>query len=165
MGNAWGGHVGLALAALYAGMTFANLRLYLPPPEATGEALRGPVGLALAARHPHRCRTPTVVAAPPTPLPAAQRRRIGLLVAAYGLVGAGPLCSPVVESLLSPATRAGDQAAVDLVCGAFTAARRGGMRLVIQTMMLQRPDLTALLGRIAAPTLFVAGADWAAQRP
>jgi pimeloyl-ACP methyl ester carboxylesterase len=125
-----------------------------------GNAWGGHVGIAFAARHPHRVRTLTAVAAPPTPLPPAQRKRIALLVAAYAAGGATrPLRSAVVESLLSPATRAADQEAVRLVTDAFAAAERTGMRRVMTAMMLDRPDLSDRLPLITAPTLFVAGTE------
>ncbi|MBW0092358.1 alpha/beta hydrolase [Pseudonocardia sp. KRD-184] len=125
-----------------------------------GNAWGGHVGLVLAARRPDLCRTLTAVAAPPTPLPPAQRRRIGRLVTAYRLLGAArPLRSAVATSLLSPATAATDPAAVALVTDAFAAAPRTGMHRVMTEMMLRRPDLTAEVSRIAAPTLLVAGAQ------
>ncbi|MCO1659102.1 alpha/beta fold hydrolase [Pseudonocardia humida] len=133
-----------------------------------GNAWGGHVGLAFAARHPDRVRTLTAVAAPPTPLPPAQHKRIALLVAAYKVTGAArPLRAAVQASLLSPATRADDPAAVQLVADAFAGADRTGLHRVMTAMMLERPDLSERLPRITAPTLFVAGGEdpiWSPER-
>ncbi|QJY50621.1 alpha/beta fold hydrolase [Pseudonocardia broussonetiae] len=148
---------GLADCATAASQVLAALGLGAV--DWVGNAWGGHVGLVLAARHPHLCRTLTAAAAPPAPLPPAQRRRIGTLVAAYRVLGAArPLRSAVAASLLSPATAADDPEALDLVTSAFAAAPRTGMHRVMTEMMLRRPDLTDEVSRIAAPTLLVAGA-------
>jgi pimeloyl-ACP methyl ester carboxylesterase len=125
-----------------------------------GNAWGGHVGYVFAANHPDRCRSLTSIAAPVTPLPPIQRRRIRLLVALYGLVGAAaPLRTAVLETLLAEDTRATDREAVDLVTRAFREGGRVGMHRVMRSMMLQRGDLSHLLPRIAAPALIVSGSE------
>ena len=125
-----------------------------------GNAWGGHVGYVFAATHPLRCRSLTSIAAPVTPLPPKQRRRIRLLVAAYGLAGATmPLRKAVVETLLAEHTRATDQEAVGLVTEAFRHGHKVGMHRVMQSMMLQRPDLSHHLPQITAPALIVSGSE------
>jgi pimeloyl-ACP methyl ester carboxylesterase len=100
-----------------------------------------------------------MAATPVTPLPPAQRRRVGLLVSAYRLVGARPLLGPVLDGLLAPAVRRGDPQAVATVSAGFTGASRTGMYRALRSMMLNREDLSHLLGRALVPALLLAGDD------
>ncbi|NWJ74009.1 alpha/beta fold hydrolase [Pseudonocardia sp. ICBG162] len=137
------------------------------PVDWIGNAWGGHVGYHFAARHPGRCRTLVAVAAPHTPLPPSQRARIAALVALHRLTGPHPLRGVVVDTLLSPAARAGDPEAVRRVEEAFLRGHRTGMNRVMVAMMLRRPDLTGVLRRVTAPTLLVAGAAdplWSGRR-
>ncbi|MGD9985394.1 alpha/beta fold hydrolase [Pseudonocardia sp.] len=133
-----------------------------PEVDWIGNAWGGHVGYAYAARH--ATRSLVTIAAPPTPLPPAQRRRIALLTAVFRATGARPLTGPVLAALLSDAA---DADTIAVVRRAFHGGDRVGMHRVMRSMMLDRPDLTDRLHRIAVPTLLVAGADdpmWTPQR-
>jgi len=125
-----------------------------------GNAWGGHVGYVFAATHRRRCRSLTSIAAPVTPLPPKQRRRIRLLVAVYGLLGAAPpLRRAVVETLLAEHTRATDPEAVEIVTRAFRTGDKVGMHRVMQSMMLQRPDLSHHLPGITVPAMIVSGSE------
>ncbi|GAY09128.1 alpha/beta fold hydrolase [Pseudonocardia sp. N23] len=133
-----------------------------PEVDWVGNAWGGHVGYAFAARH--AIRSLVAIAAPPTPLPPAQRRRIALLTAAFRVAGARPLTGPVVDALLSPTV---DADTTTLVREAFRGGDRVGMHRVMRSMMLARPDLSERLDRIGVPTLLIAGAEdpmWTSER-
>ncbi len=126
------------------------------PVDWLGNAWGGHVGIAFAASRPDRCRTLVTVGTPTHALRADERRRNGLLVRLYGLVGPiRPLQRAVADALLSADTRQCDPAAVQLVQEAFRRPNRRGMKVAMQSAMLHRPDLTATLPNVMAPTLFV----------
>ena len=125
-----------------------------------GNAWGGHCGYVFASTFPRRCRSLIAVAAPITPLPPPQRRRIRLLVALYGLAGpSAPLRTAVVETLLAEHTRESDPRAVELVTAAFRNGDRTGMHRVMQSMMLRRRDLGHHLPRITMPALIVSGSE------
>lgn len=123
-----------------------------PDVDWVGNAWGGHVGYAYASRYP--TRSLVTIGAPLTPLPPAERRRIGLLAATYRAVGPRPLTGAVVAALLGPDA---DAHSVAVVRDTFRANNRTGMHRVMHAMMLQRPDLTDRLHRISAPTLLITG--------
>jgi pimeloyl-ACP methyl ester carboxylesterase len=94
-------------------------------------------------------------------------RTIGLLIA-YRLLGpAGFIRKGVVDTLLSPKTRAQDPAAIALVEDALIHADPGPLRNAVVSISLRRQDLTKRLATISVPTLFITGSDhkgWSPQQ-
>lgn len=130
------------------------------PVDWLGNAWGGHVGIVLAAAHPDRVRTLVAVGTPVHPLSPAEHRRIGLMVAAYRVVGAvRPLAREVSGALLGPALRDRDPAADHLVVDSLRRADRRGLHAAMHSLMLDRPDSSDAVRRITAPTLFVAGID------
>ncbi len=130
------------------------------PVDWLGNAWGGHVGIVLAAAHPDRVRTLVTVGAPVHPLSPAEHRRIGLMVAAYRVVGAvRPLAREVSGALLGRALRDRDPAADHLVVDSLRRADRRGLHAAMHSLMLDRPDSSDAVRRITGPTLFVAGID------
>jgi pimeloyl-ACP methyl ester carboxylesterase len=65
----------------------------------------------------------------------------------------------VVDTLLSPRTRAEDPAAVRMVRDYLVHADRAKLSNAVVSISLQRPDLSQFLRRVSAPTLFITGTD------
>jgi pimeloyl-ACP methyl ester carboxylesterase len=136
------------------------------PVDWVGNAWGGHVGMIFAAAHPARTRSLITFANPVTPLTPAERRRFVPLIATYRALGAtGFICNAVVDAMLTPQARAQSPSAADLVAGVIRGAQRHGMRLTIQSVMLDRPDLTEYLPRIGASSVLVAGTDNPAWTP
>lgn len=150
-----------------AGSVLDNLGLR-EPVDWVGNAWGGAVGLVFAARWPERCRTLVTLGTPVQALSLVERTRtIGLLIA-YRLLGpAGFIRKGVVDTLLSPKTRAQDPAAIALVEDALIHADRGPLRNAVVSISLRRRDLTNRLATITVPTLFITGNDhtgWSPQQ-
>jgi len=138
------------------------------PVDWAGNAWGGSVGIVFAARWPERCRTLVTLGTPVQSLTLVERARtIGLLIA-YRLLGpAGFIRKGVVDTLLSPKTRAQDPAAIALVEDALIHADRGALRNAVVSISLRRRDLTNRLATISVPTLFITGNDhkgWTPQQ-
>ncbi len=136
------------------------------PVDWVGNAWGGHVGLVFTTSWPDRCRSLVAIGTPVHALDRAARRQTLLLLAAYRFLGPrGFIRKGVVETLLSPATRAGDPEAVRLVEDCLTAFDRAALRNAVVSVSLHRRDLTALLPRIAVPTLLVTGSDHSGWTP
>lgn len=127
------------------------------PIDWVGNAWGGHVGTVFAANNPRRCRTLVSIAAPVHALPPDQRRVIHAALVAYRLLGpVSPIVNAITSGLLGPNSDPGDAA---LVASAFRRANRRGMASAIQSASLDRPDVSAALAAVAAPTLLLVGAD------
>lgn len=130
------------------------------PVDWLGNAWGGHVGILVAADRPDRCRTLTTVGTPVHAYPRRERPNVYLLLAIHRVVGPIRfLTGSVVDVLLSPRTRAKDPEAVAIAADGFREADGAGMRNAVVGISLRRPDLTPILPRIQAPTLFVTGTD------
>lgn len=131
------------------------------PVDWVGNAWGGHVGIQLAAHHPGRIRTLTTIGTPAHPLRTAERRtQAWPLVQLYRLTGPNPLLlKPLSDALVG---RESFETAPDLaktVMSGFTDAHKGAMFHAMRSMMLNRPDMTADMAAIAAPTLIIAGRE------
>jgi pimeloyl-ACP methyl ester carboxylesterase len=131
-----------------------------------GNAWGGHVGLLFAAEQPARCRSVVTLGTPVAALSRSERLRTYPLLMVHGLLGPIELViSGVTEVLLSEHTRAHDHEAVALVRDSLRGANRRMLRNAVQSISLNREDLTEQLPRIAAPTLLVTGSDHAGFTP
>lgn len=132
------------------------------PVDWVGNAWGGHVGLVAAVRSPERFRSLVTVGTPVHGYTKSGRIQTSLLLLLYRLLGPRRfLVDSVVDALLSERTRSDDSDAVELVRDSFV--RAGGLANAVMSISLRRPNLTPLLPRLAAPTLFITGAnhsDW-----
>ena len=130
------------------------------PVDWVGNAMGGHVGIPFAASYPGRCRSLATIGSPVHALTPPERRKIAVLSRVYRVSGPlPPLVSLLTDALLGPHVRSADPQAAALVGGAFRRASRRGMFGAIESVSLQRPDLTPLLAEISAPALICAAAD------
>lgn len=131
-----------------------------------GNAWGGHVGIRFAAAYPSRVRSLVTIGTPVQPLTTAERVRTRSLLLVHRLLGpTGFLVDAVVETLLSPQTRAGDPDAVELVRSSFIEADPGRLRNAVASISLQREDLSALLPGITIPTLMITGEQHSGWTP
>jgi pimeloyl-ACP methyl ester carboxylesterase len=129
------------------------------PVDWVGNAWGGHVGILFAATYPARCRTLTAIGAPVHALAPPDRRRIAFLASLYLICGpVRAVVNPLVDAVLGPQARTDDSAGAAIVADAFRRADRRGMYAAIRWLSLGRPDLTAVLDTIGAPTLLTTGA-------
>jgi pimeloyl-ACP methyl ester carboxylesterase len=151
-----------------AGLAVLDMLAPHDPVDWVGNAWGGHVGIIVAARHPDRCRTLVTVGTDVHSYRLRGRLKTWALLALYRVLGPSRfLRDGVVDALLSPRTRAEDEAAVELVRDCFVSADRRGLANAIVSISLRRRDLTPLLPAVRAPTLFVTGdahPDWT-ERP
>ena len=162
-----GRHYTLEECAEAAGTILDTLGIRAPV-DWVGNAWGGHVGIDFALRWPERCRTIVALGTPIQPLTRTERIRTNSLLWAYRLLGpAGFIRKGVVDTLLSPRTRAQDPAAIALVEDCLTQADPRALRNAVVSISLQRPDLTKRLPEVSVPTLFVTGTDhqgWSPQQ-
>jgi pimeloyl-ACP methyl ester carboxylesterase len=128
------------------------------PADWVGNAWGGHVGITFASAYPARCRSLAAIGTPTHPLTPGERRRVVLLASLYRLAGpVPPLVHTLTDALLGPHARTTDPEAAALVGDAFRRATRQGMYIAIQSVSLNRPDLTPVLGNISTPTLLATG--------
>jgi pimeloyl-ACP methyl ester carboxylesterase len=136
------------------------------PVDWVGNAWGGHVGVVFTTSWPDRCRSLVAIGTPVRALDRAERRQTLVLLAAHRFLGLrGFIRRGVVEALLSPATRAGDPEAVRLVEDCLTAFDRAALRNAVVSVSVHRHDLTALLPRVAVPTLWVTGSEHSGFTP
>jgi pimeloyl-ACP methyl ester carboxylesterase len=138
------------------------------PVDWVGNAWGGHIGIQLAAHRPSRIRTLTTIGTPAHPLRPGERwTKAWPLVQLYRFTGPIPLLlKPLADALIGPESFDFAPDLARTVLSGFTGAQKGAMFHAMRSMMLNRPDMTADMARIAAPTLIVAGrADSTGWRP
>jgi pimeloyl-ACP methyl ester carboxylesterase len=130
------------------------------PVDWVGNAWGGHVGVIFAATWPGQCRTLVTAGTPIHAYSWKGRAETRLLLQAYRILGPAPfLLNAITEALLSASTRDQDPDAVEVVRDCFTNADRARLSNAVVSISLQRQDLTELLPRVEAPTLFVTGSE------
>ena len=136
------------------------------PVDWVGNAWGGHVGIRFATTYPRRIRSLVTIGTPVQSLSALEWVRTRVLLLAYRLLGAaGFILDGVVETMLSPATRAGDPEAVALVRSSVAGADRHEMHNAVVSISLHREDLAALLPAVTVPTLMITGAQHSGWTP
>ncbi len=131
------------------------------PVDWVGNAWGGHVGIQLALRRPERVRTLTTIGTPAHALRAVERwTKAWPLVQLYRFTGPNPLLlKPLADALVGRESYSVAPQLADEVMSAFIGADRPSMFRAMRSMMLNRPDMSADMARIAAPVLMVAGRD------
>jgi pimeloyl-ACP methyl ester carboxylesterase len=125
-----------------------------------GVAWGGRVGITFAATYGERVRSLATFSASPYRLPALWRHVSASLLVPYRVLGPlAPVTEAVMTELLGERARRTDVEAAILVSRAFLGADRGGMTRSVRNTLLRPEDLSGILGRVAVPTLVVAGGD------
>ncbi|MGN6444075.1 alpha/beta fold hydrolase [Amnibacterium sp.] len=137
------------------------------PVDWVGVGWGGRIGLELAARFPRRVRSLVAAMADPGPMPEDERRRVRAVLRRLRIVGpVGGVGRSIMADQLSAASAAEPQTVGAILDALLLAGRRRAAASAMRFDVL-RPDLTALLPRIAAPVLLVAGdaaSPWPAAR-
>lgn len=135
------------------------------PVHYVGLSMGGFVGMRLAARHPDRVRTLTLLDTSAAPEPAPSRRRERIMAHALPYVGLRPLEGQVAALMFGPTflrarTRTGspEQQAYDAWRTPLVQTDRRGLKQAVLGV-LDRDGVEDELGRITALTLVVTGAD------
>lgn len=131
------------------------------PVDWVGNAWGGHVGIQLAVRWPERVRTLATIGTPAHALRAIERwTKVWPLVQLYRFTGPQALLlKPLGEALVGQESYSAAPDLADEVMNAFTGADRPSMFRAMRSMMLNRPDMSADMVRIAAPVLLVAGRE------
>ena len=123
-----------------------------------GNAWGGHVGVVTAVRTPERVRGLVVMNAPMHPIRGLERIKARAVTALFGLLGPRPpVARAILGVLLAPSVRRDHPDRMEAVAAALRESPPGGLHLAMRSIMLGRPSLEAELGRIEAPSLFLAG--------
>ncbi|WP_375387556.1 alpha/beta fold hydrolase [uncultured Amnibacterium sp.] len=137
------------------------------PVDWVGSGWGGRVGLELAAGSPALIRTLVAAMADPGPMPREERRRVRRTLRRLRVVGpVGAVGRAIVADQLSRPSGTEPQTVGAVLDALLLAGRLQAARSVAR-FDVGRPDLTALLPRVTAPVLMIAGdgtSGWPAAR-
>jgi pimeloyl-ACP methyl ester carboxylesterase len=130
-----------------------------------GNGWGGRIGMELAATRPDLVRSLVAIASSPRPLPPEDHKRLrGALPLLYVAGPVPPVARAIFANLLTEESRT-EPGTVGAVVDALALAGSRSRTRAVRAFLLNRPDLTDLLPRIEAPSLFVAGGDGGDWRP
>jgi pimeloyl-ACP methyl ester carboxylesterase len=131
------------------------------PVDWVGNAWGGHIGIQLAVSRPGRVRTLTTIGTPAHALRPIERwTKAWPLVQLYRFAGPNQvLLKPLSDALVGAESLSAAPDLVAEVMSAFTGAPRDAMFHAIRSMMLNRPDMSADMGRIDIPALLIAGRE------
>ncbi len=131
-----------------------------------GNAWGGHVGILFASTCPDRLRSLVAIASPLEPISRSMRRTVTPLVRLYRLIGPTPVAGKIAEALLSSGTRSSDLEATRSIKEHLGRVPRRTAQMTMQSVMLNRSDLTDMARSLVQPVLLVAGDDdpmWTAE--
>ncbi|HVK30081.1 MAG TPA: alpha/beta fold hydrolase [Nocardioides sp.] len=129
--------------------------------DIVGNSWGGMVGATFAATHPGRVRHAVLMNATASAAGRRQRLEFGLMLRVARLLGGirPPLTSRALAAFLGPTTMRERPAVVDSVRRSIESVAIASGAWAVRSVVPDRPDQRALLGRITAPTLVVAGRE------
>ncbi|MDQ0736891.1 alpha/beta fold hydrolase [Arthrobacter agilis] len=128
------------------------------PVDWVGNAFGDHVGYKLAAE-PGVLRSLVAISAPAEPIPAALRAKINVLLPLLRLAGpGGPVRGAVIGAMLTDAS-ARDEDIRRIVVESLERPTRRSLTTAIRSFILDRRDVSAELGAIDVPCLYVASDD------
>lgn len=132
-----------------------------PDADIVGNSWGGMIGATFAATHPERVRHAVLMNATASAAGRRQRLEYGALLRLAKLRGGlkPPLTSRVLAAFLGPTTLAERPDVVAVVRRAAEAVDISSGAHAVRSVVPNRPDQRALLARITAPTLVVAGLE------
>jgi pimeloyl-ACP methyl ester carboxylesterase len=135
------------------------------PVDWVGNGWGGRIGMALAATRPELLRSLVAVASSPRPVPAEARQRLRRALPLLFLAGpVPPVARAIFADLLTAESRT-EPGTVGAIVDALALAGSRSRTRAVRAFLLHRADLTDLLPRIEAPSLFVTGGDGADWSP
>jgi 3-oxoadipate enol-lactonase len=131
-----------------------------------GNSWGGMIGGTFAALHPDRIGRAVLMNCTASPAGRRQRLEYGLLLRAAKALGGirGPLTGQVLKAFLGPTTLRSRPDVVNFVRDAVGQVDVHSSAWAVTSVVPQRPDQRALLGRVRTPVLVVAGAEDATFR-
>jgi pimeloyl-ACP methyl ester carboxylesterase len=130
-----------------------------------GNGWGGRIGIELAATRPELVRSLVAVASSPRPVGQEARTRLRGALPLLFLAGpVPPVARAIFEDLLTEESRT-EPGTVGAVVDALALAGSRSRTRAVRAFLLNRPDLTDLLPRIEAPSLFIAGGDGGGWTP
>lgn len=123
-----------------------------------GLSMGGFVGMRLAARHPERVLTLTLLDTSAGPEDPEKVSKYRLLARVYRLFGMKPVRKQVEPIMFAPGFLTSGRAVIDEWMGRLAKVDRAGMRQAILGVTDRLP-IADEIGAITAPTLVVTGAD------
>ncbi|TQL62118.1 pimeloyl-ACP methyl ester carboxylesterase [Rarobacter faecitabidus] len=151
------GRTGIADAAVAAREALEALGIRTPV-DWVGNAFGGHVGYELAVS-PGVLRSLVSISAPVEPITPAMRRQIRLLaplLRSFGAVGA--VRSAVIKAMLTDESAANGEIR-RIVFESLARPTKASMSRALQSFILDRGDVSALLPTIAVPSLYLTGDD------
>jgi 3-oxoadipate enol-lactonase len=135
--------------------------LGLPHTDFVGNSWGGMIGGTFAANHPDRVGHAVLMNCTASAAGARQKAEYGLLLRVAKLLGGirGPLTRSVLKAFLGPTTMRTRPEVVAFVRDTVRAADVTSCSWAVKSVVPGRPDQRALLARVSAPVLVVAGAE------
>lgn len=132
-----------------------------PDADIVGNSWGGMIGATFAASYPERVRHAILMNATASPAGRRQRLEFGALLALAKLRGGvrPPLTSRVLAAFLGPTTFANRPEVVASVRRSVESVDISSGAHAVRSVVPRRPDQRALLARVSAPTLVVAGRE------
>ncbi|OBI80781.1 alpha/beta fold hydrolase [Mycobacterium sp. 1245805.9] len=126
-----------------------------------GNSWGGMIGATFAARHPERLDRAVLMNCTASKAGVVQRVRFAAMLRIATALGGirPPLTRPAVRGFLGPTSLRGRPEVVETVLANLRAVDVDSVRWAVRSVVPDRPDQHALLARVAAPVLVVAGAE------
>jgi 3-oxoadipate enol-lactonase len=126
-----------------------------------GNSWGGMIGATFAARHPDRLDRAVLMNCTASKAGFVQKIRFATMLRLARALGGirPPLTRPAVRSFLGPTTLRSRPEVVEVVLANLRAVDVDSARWAVRSVVPDRPDQHALLSRVTAPVLVIAGAE------